>query len=69
MITSDIWFAAFVYKHFPKKLRGTSKNNNKTVFEFDLNQNEWDALKVNFIHSEESDIKYRIEKLKDLAFQ
>jgi hypothetical protein len=69
MTTTDIWFAAFIYRISPKTVGVPVRKDGKTTFHFDLSQEDWDKLKVSFIHSEESDIKYRMEKLKDLAYQ
>ncbi len=69
METTDIWFAAYIFKIVPKQVRGSYTRSGKKVFKFELEQAEWDDHKIGFINSEESEIKYRIEKLKDLAFQ
>jgi len=61
----DLWFTAFIL------LKGIEYTNiqvinNKTVFFFDLKDEEWQKLKEDFYNSYASKLKWQIEKLKDL---
>jgi hypothetical protein len=67
--TTDLWFAAYLYNINPHKLVGVGKTGAKTHFEFAYNAKEWKEYKLEFLTSEVSNVKYIIEKLKDLAFQ
>jgi hypothetical protein len=68
MITCDIWFAAYlkfngyVIKDFEIIQRGKAK------FIFDMSQEDYKKMKLDFIKSDLSKLKQIIEEVKDLAY-
>ena len=69
MRTTDLWLAAYLYNLDPTRLSGIHKSGSKMQFQFDYTSDEWTQHKLAFIKSDVANIKYIIEKLKDLAFQ
>lgn len=67
--TTDLWLAAFIFRGNPALLVGITKVANKAQFQFKVTEEQWTALKIDFTKSEASELKYTIEKLKDLMFQ
>ena len=67
--TTDIWLASFIYTKDSTKLTGCRSSGSKFIFEFDVSDEQWTKLKLEFINSPESNMKYVIERLKDLAYQ
>ena len=67
--TTDLWFAAHLYRLDSTKLVGIEKRGHKAKFKFNYTEEEWAAQKLLFINSEAANIKYIIEKLKDLSYQ
>jgi len=66
--TSDIWMAAYLFR-LGHKIVKVDKQANKMFFYFNIDTEAWTIAKVAFASSEESNLKYTIEKLKDIIFQ
>ena len=68
MITSDIWFAAFL------RLKGYKLTNfeiigrGKGKYEFEIDSESWKTERLEFFQSEISRAKQTIEELKDLLY-
>lgn len=65
--TKDLWFCSFL------RIKGYSitdytKDNNKVEFVFDIDNEQWKQLKIEFNSSEMSKVKWEIEKIKDMIF-
>lgn len=68
MKTTDLFFMAFLIHngHQVKKYDVISKG--KISCEFDITDEEWKHLKLEFNSSEASKLKQTIEQLKDLGY-
>lgn len=66
--TSDMWLAAFLVR-LGHPVVQLIKDGKKSYFVFKLDDEAWSQAKIMFSKSEASEIKYTIEKLKDIIFQ
>ena len=66
--STDIWFCAFLlYKNYQIN-NYIKKDRGKVSCEFDIDENTWKALKLEFNNSEFVKFKFLIEQVKDLSF-
>jgi len=66
--TTDIWFTAFLDSKGIKISKYDVVRRGKGIFYFDLPDQEWRELKLEFSKSSECRYKECVEKIKDLAF-
>jgi len=67
MKTTDLWLAAYLI--YEKKLNfSMTQDERKTYFDFEVSNEDWNNLKMEFSKSHYSNVKWNIEKVKDLAF-
>ena len=65
--TTDIWFAAFLWRGGHEVVR-FEKQGRRASFFFDLDGDQWQKLKLEFSKSDDIEIKYWQEKLKDMVY-
>lgn len=66
--TTDIWFCAFLQLKGYKIITFDKLIKNKVRCYFDLTEDEWSTLKLEFNNSELIKYKTVIEQIKDLGF-
>jgi len=66
--TKDLWFASFLLLKGYVVQRYNVISTHKGEFFFDIEEEEWTNLKLQFSNSEVSKVKYYQEKLKDLIY-
>lgn len=67
--TTDIWFASFLFRNGHKPVKIDNASGRRASFYFDIDGDDWQKLKLEFSSSEDIQIKYTHEKLKDLIYQ
>lgn len=67
--TTDIWFSSFLFRKGHKIVKIDNSSGRRASFYFDIDGNDWDSLKLEFGQSEDIQVKYTHEKLKDLIYQ
>jgi hypothetical protein len=66
--TTDIWMAAWLSEVKGIKFNSFTKVGIKLTFEYSLSEEEYNALKAEFFHSETAKIKSAHAKFKDLLY-
>lgn len=66
--STDLWFCAFLKKKGHKLVTYDVISRGKGRFYFDLSEDEWKSLKLEFNSSEVSSMKMFIQQLQDLCF-
>lgn len=66
--TTDIWFTAFLMYKGHKILKFDKLSKGKGKFYFDLSDEEWSNLKLEFNNTEFIKFKSLIEQVKDLCY-
>ena len=66
--TKDLWFCAFIRLKGYNFVDYIRNDNNKIDFIFNIDNETWKELKIEFNNSELSKAKWEIEKIKDLIF-
>ena len=67
--TTDMWFASFLFRKKYKIHKIDNSSGRRALFYFDISGEDWATLKLEFGSSEDIQIKYTHEKLKDLVYQ
>ena len=65
--TTDLWFAAFLIKR-GYNVVDIERNGGRGSWGFEISEDEHKKLKIEFSNSEVSEIKFTIEKLKDMIY-
>ena len=65
--TTDIWYVAFLLyeKNFIMK---EIKRGKKVFFVFDIEDGNWNKMKIEFSNSQYSKMKWNLERVKDMIF-
>lgn len=66
--TQDVWFCAFLIKNKYEIEKYDVIGRGKIKAYFNITDNEWQKMKLEFSKSELSEFKNIIDKLKDLAY-
>lgn len=66
--TSDVWFTAFLMSKGYKIKDYEVIGRGRVKCHFDLNDSEWQSLKLEFNNSDIIKFKSYIDQIKDLAF-
>ncbi len=66
--TTDLWFASYLMLKGHKIVNFQSVGNKRGSYFFDIQEEAWKSLKLEFIKSDISKIKQSQEELKDLLF-
>lgn len=66
--TTDIWIAAFCLLKGHELRRFEVSDSKRVRYFFDLTEEEWQRLRIEFSNSELSKYKIAIEQVKDLAY-
>lgn len=65
--TKDLWFAGFL-EFSGHNVARYEKNGFKVTFYFEVNEDDWKRLKLEYHQSDFSKYRAEIEKLKGLAY-
>lgn len=68
MSTTDIWFSAFLKANGYEIIKFDVLSRGKGRYYFQISEEDWKKMKVEFNGSELLKYKYLIESLKDLVF-
>lgn len=68
MSTTDIWFSAFLKAKGYEIIKFDVLSRGKGRYYFQISEEDWKKMKVEFNASELLKYKYLIESLKDLVF-
>lgn len=66
--TTDLWLASFLMLKGYKVADFKQKERGRGSFEFDIEEEQWKELKMEFSHSDVTKIKYFHEQLKDMLY-
>jgi len=66
--SKDVWYCAFLMKKGYKIQSYNVFDRGKVCCYFDISDEDWKKLKLEFNHSELSEYKMLIDKIKDLCF-
>lgn len=67
--TTDVWLAAFLMKKGHKVAKYDIIGRGKVACFFDVQDEEWNKLKLEFNNSDISEYKALIGKIRDLGYQ
>lgn len=65
--TNDVWFMAFLTKRGHKFKEYFRSADKKVTLKFDISDDEWKKLRVEFYHSELAEYKRLVRQFKDLG--
>lgn len=66
--TSDVWYAAFLMSKGYKIINYTVIARGKVRCDFDITEEDWKKLKIEFNNSDIVKFKHYIDMIKDMAF-
>lgn len=66
--STDVWFCAFLMSNNYKIAQYSVVGRGKVRCDFDITEEEWKKLKIDFNNSEIIKFKSYIDQIKDLAF-
>lgn len=66
--STDVFFSAYILSKNIKLAKYEVIDRGRVRCYFDLTEDQWKQLKIDFNNSEISDVKQYIAKIKDLAF-
>lgn len=66
--STDVWFCAFLVTKDYKVIDTEVISRGKVECHFDISDEEWKSLKIEFNNSDLIKFKFAVEQIKDLAF-